>query len=118
MSHDASPTWSGFNYQGKIALFHVLKEIGVILGQDTEYCFDGYKLIVEQHEDFDIEGPNGYISFHQVKAINNDNFGKYENALLEMILNINSFNQEEVVGKLHTWKRISMPGDESFNEKL
>lgn len=118
MSHDASPTWSGFNYQGKIALFHVLKEIGEMLGQDPDFCFNDYKLIVEQHEDFDIEGPDGYISFHQVKAINNNSFSTYSNALLEMILNVNSFNQEEVIGKLHTWKRITIPEDEPFNEKL
>ena len=108
MSHDASPTWSGFNYQGKVALFHSLGEIKKNLLNDETYNFNGYNLLVENHEDFDIESPDGFVSFHQVKAINKCTFGTYENALLAMALQLDNKVFIKVNGYLHTWRKISL----------
>jgi len=118
MSHDASATWSGFNYQGKVALYHTLTLIKRKLDEREEYDFSGYELILENHEDFDIKGPDGFISFHQVKAINQTAFSTYENALFAMLLQLDNLANSSVVGYLHTWKPLNWQGDVDFEQKL
>ena len=63
--NDAIPTWSGFNYQGKIMLFYILKLMNQINKEE-----DGrvYSVNLEEIEDFCILRDSEYISFHQVKA--------------------------------------------------
>lgn len=63
--NDAIPTWSGFNYQGKIMLFYVLKLINQINKEKDERV---YAVNLEEIEDFCILCDSEYISFHQVKA--------------------------------------------------
>jgi hypothetical protein len=116
MSHDASATWSGFNYQGKIALYHSLKLIVEKLSNNQS--LNNYEVVLENHEDFDINGPNGFESFHQVKAINKTAFSTYENALLAMLLQLDSTQNSTVIGYLHTWRPLNWTGTESFNLKL
>lgn len=118
MSHDASATWSGFNYQGKVALYHTLTLINRKLQTDNNYNFNGFELILENHEDFDIKGTDGFISFHQVKAINKSAFNTYENALFAMILQLDNPRHTSVEGYLHTWKSLNWNGQATFEEKL
>lgn len=118
MSHDASATWSGFNYQGKIALYHVLKIICEKKTIDIGYDFSDYSLILENNEDFDIRGPGGFESFHQVKAINNTALSTYENALFAMMLQLVQPRYNNVTGYFHTWKSINWTGSRSFETKL
>lgn len=118
MSHDASATWSGFNYQGKVALYHTLTLINNQLNGNAAFDFSGYELILENHEDFDIKGPSGFISFHQVKAINQTAFSIYENALFAMLLQLDSPHHVGVTGYLHTWKPLKWNSTASFEEKL
>ena len=63
--NDAIPTWSGFNYQGKVMLLYILKLINQISKEE-----DGrvYSVNLEEIEDFCILRDSEYISFHQVKA--------------------------------------------------
>ena len=63
--NDAIPTWSGFNYQGKVMLLYILKLINQISKEE-----DGrvYSVNLEEIEDFCILRDFEYISFHQVKA--------------------------------------------------
>jgi hypothetical protein len=68
------------NYQGKVALYHTLTFIRQKLLVNVNFDFSDYELILENHEDFDIKGPNGFISFHQVKAINKTAFSSYKDA--------------------------------------
>ncbi|WP_057831455.1 ABC-three component system protein [Colwellia sp. TT2012] len=116
MSHDASATWSGFNYQGKIALYHSLKLIVEKLRSNNS--LNDYELVLENHEDFDIKGPNGFESFHQVKAINQTAFSIYEDALLAMLLQLDSPQYSTVTGYLHTWRPLRWNGNDSFHLKL
>ncbi|MCF6258096.1 MAG: hypothetical protein L3J98_14305 [Gammaproteobacteria bacterium] len=118
MSHDASATWSGFNYQGKVAIYHTLSLIYAKHDEDVNFDLSGYELILENHEDFDIKGPNGFKSFHQVKAINQTAFSTYENALFSMLLQLDAPVHETVNGYLHTWKPLNWNGDDSFEQKL
>lgn len=63
--NDATPTWSGFNYQGKVMLFHIMKLINqIVKNKDTR----AYSVEIERIEDFCIICDSEYISFHQVKA--------------------------------------------------
>jgi len=118
MSHDASATWSGFNYQGKVALYHTLTLIKQKLLVNVNFDFSDYELILENHEDFDIKGPNGFISFHQVKAINKTAFSSYKDALFAMLLQLDSPAHSSVFGYLHTWKVLRWNGGDSFDQKL
>jgi hypothetical protein len=120
MSHDASATWSGFNYQGKVALYHSLTLINNKLNENVTFDFSGYELILESHEDFDIKGPSGFISFHQVKAINQTALSTYQNALFAMLLQLDSPLHSAVQGYLHTWKPLRWIDirTASFEEKL
>ncbi len=61
VSNTAIPSWSGFVYQGKVALYHVLR-----LLCDNKDC--DYALQLDSLEDFTIKNENTFISLHQVKA--------------------------------------------------
>lgn len=102
MAFDASPSWSGFNYQGKVALYHVLR---LINEQPVDTDFSNYSLMLEDTEDFEIRKNGIPISFHQVKAYNSSSYGKYSEALLEITLEL--YKQPSVNGKIHTWKNIN-----------
>lgn len=102
MSYDASPSWSGFNYQGKVALYYALKCINSEL---IEKDFSGYSLMLEDNEDFEIIIDNVSSSFHQVKAYEKSTYSNYSNALLELTLELSK--HPNVTGKIHTWKIIN-----------
>ncbi|WP_394166286.1 ABC-three component system protein [Photobacterium piscicola] len=102
MAFDASPSWSGFNYQGKVALYYVLSLINAdTVGTD----FSDRDLMLEDTEDFEILCNGNSVSIHQVKAYNSSSYGKYSDALLEITLEL--YKQPRVIGKIHTWKQIN-----------
>lgn len=106
MSFDASPSWSGFNYQGKVALYYSLKCINE---ESIEKDFSNYSLMLENNEDFEIIIDNAPISFHQVKAYEKSSYSKYSDALLEITLELSK--NPNVIGKIHTWKVINFKSD-------
>ncbi|MBR7737210.1 ABC-three component system protein [Acinetobacter nosocomialis] len=101
MAFDASPSWSGFNYQGKVALYYALKCIN---SESIEKDFSNYNLMLEDNEDFEIVIDKTPVSFHQVKAYNESSYSKYSDALLEITLELSK--NLNVIGKIHTWKEI------------
>ncbi|MRA04855.1 hypothetical protein F4T82_14295 [Acinetobacter lwoffii] len=103
MSFDASPSWSGFNYQGKVALYYALKCINSESIDDKD--LHDYSLMLEDNEDFEIIVDKIPISFHQVKAYNETSYSNYSNALLEITLELSK--NANVIGKIHTWKKIN-----------
>lgn len=58
--HSAISTWSGFVYQGKVALYHCLK---LINADDS-----GFELQLDSTDDFAIYKGDKLISAYQVKA--------------------------------------------------
>lgn len=77
--HSAADTWSGFIYQGKVALYHVLKLI------NEKDSIDGLHLQLDSLEDFAIirydENDNIIpISLHQVKAMKSNLYSSYQEA--------------------------------------
>ena len=70
----AIPAWSGFVYQGKVALYHAISLLQD--GNDANY------LKVETLEDFVIhDRKNNVISLHQVKTMQSGYRSAYESAL-------------------------------------
>ena len=63
--NDAIPTWSGFNYQGKMMLLYVLELINQI-AKDKNKDIGTYSVELEKTEDFCIICNSEYRSFHQV----------------------------------------------------
>lgn len=116
MAHDASATWSGFNYQGKVALFHTLYHINEKLSENPDFDFSGYNLTLEHHEDFEISNSDVLISCHQVKAHKDPAFSNYRNALLEMALELRNYS--EVRGFFHTWQEITLPDGKGLEEAI
>lgn len=102
MAFDASPSWSGFNYQGKVALYYTLKQINALPVQSD---FSKFCLVLEDNEDFEIRDNGTFVSFHQVKAYNTSSYSKYSDALLEITLELSK--KPNVLGKIHTWKQVN-----------
>lgn len=77
LPHTAATIWSGFIYQGLIALVHVLK----LITEDKTGKAD-YALQLDSIDDFAIlDGNNNIISIHQVKARKSVNFSVYQEAI-------------------------------------
>lgn len=82
--HTAIPTWSGFVYQGKVALYHVIK-----LLVDDNTC--QYSLQLDYGEDFNIlDGQSQIISLHQVKAYKECLLSAYGDAFMKLQAKANS----------------------------
>lgn len=75
----AADSWSGFIYQGKVALYHVLK-----LLIDDNHSVD-YQLQLDSLEDFAIVDANIQpITLHQVKALKSNLYSSYEEAFRKL----------------------------------
>ena len=100
--HDATPTWSGFIYQGEVAIYLALHKICELRdeGLPQEVIKSEYRLEVEKGEDIAIVKVNGnyrqYLSIHQVKNQKDTSIYKYKNPLIQLML-------EKVFGKREAW---------------
>lgn len=113
MAFDASPSWSGFNYQGKVALYYSLKTInGKPLGEN----YSNVNLMLENIEDFEIIEGGVVKTIHQVKAYNTESYSKYENALLEIALEL--YKNSHTKGFIHTWKEINFGKNKELKDAL
>lgn len=74
--HTAAATWSGFIYQGKVALYHVLHLL------NTDSNFLDYSLQLDSLEDFAITklvgGEITPVTLHQVKAMKSSLYSSYK----------------------------------------
>ena len=78
LPHTAVPTWSGFIYQGRVALYHVLK----LLNEKTEQELNTLYIQIDSIEDFAIitydDNVVTPLTIHQVKAVNSHLYSTYE----------------------------------------
>jgi len=68
---NATASWSGYVYQGKVGILVALKNMSELFAADTsciETNLEGWSLTFETFEDFDIKSPDGVFSRHQVKV--------------------------------------------------
>lgn len=74
--HTAISTWSGFVYQGKLALYHCLKLMNI--NYDDHRVL---KLQLESQDDFAIFRDQQCLSMHQVKAYKETRFSAYQKGI-------------------------------------
>ncbi|MDP3944823.1 MAG: hypothetical protein Q8Q51_02910 [Lutibacter sp.] len=91
--HSAADTWNGFIYQGKVALYHVLK---LINDKDST---DGLHLQLDSLEDFAIVRYENRepkpITLHQVKAVKSHYYSKYKEAFKKLEQRKDNFPSDE-----------------------
>lgn len=97
--HSAISTWSGFVYQGKVALYHCLK---LIDDGDNEF-----ELQLDSTDDFAIYKNNILISAHQVKA----KIGNKRNAYIEALDKAATIELDRIPGTKRYF-HISQPIDD------
>jgi len=70
LEYDATPSWSGYNYQGKVALYVVLDKICELYSTGNTADISNFYLELEWLEDFSVKqiitGASVYKSIHQV----------------------------------------------------
>ena len=86
---DATFSWSGYSYQGKIGMFIVLKKLNDYQDNDLENDFNDWSIEFEWLEDFSIKQRNIYQSLHQVKTLKSTNINSYTDAIQQTIDNSN-----------------------------
>lgn len=115
-THDATPSWSGYTYQGKIAIFHALSILHEKFSQDAKSCFDDYCLEIEWEQDFSIKNGSFYDSIHQVKAYSNPIYSKLKSAIIDpkgkKCLKNSLENNPDSIGYIHVWQQIMLSSSE------
>lgn len=111
--HDATPTWSGFIYQGEIALYLAVKktcELRDENGLDMEEIGTNYMIEVENCEDIAIvhklDDTKEYLSIHQVKNQRDTTIGKYRSPLVQLMLE-KGFYTEKNLGRPNAFLHVS-----------
>lgn len=126
--HDAVPTWSGFIYQGEIAIYLAVKKICDLKGEGNivdENAISKYQIEVENCEDIAIvlleEEKKQYISIHQVKNQKDKNISKYRSPLVQLMLE-KAYFEKNNLGKpmayLHVSNRINDKSGNVIGENL
>ena len=118
-NQDASSKWSGYNYQGKVALYVALYLINnpEHLSKTEEENWNTFALEIEGLEDFCILKNNEYISIHQVKAYESSNsISNFKNALWGL-LGKTIEHQSIQKSCLHTLSKVKQLRDRTEDNK-
>jgi hypothetical protein len=88
--HDATPSWNGFIYQGKVGLYVCLKIIldklqTIPTDEVVTQFLESYSIEYEWIEDFSIKVNNVYESLHQVKHKAGTDFGSHISAIVTIL---------------------------------
>src|SRR5690625_2482689 len=112
----ASSSWSGFIYQGKVAIYTVLKYLNHYYPRLEE--IKKYELEIEYLEDFSIVKEDKHVSLHQVKAKPKTNtIGSYNEANLNLLGKLAKYPTVEEVN-LHTAVEIKPFDKEGLRKGL
>lgn len=112
----ASSSWSGFIYQGKVAVYTVLKYLNHYYPKIEG--IKKYELEIEYLEDFSIIKDGNHISLHQVKAKPETNtIGSYNEANLNLLGKLAKYPTVEEVN-LHTAVEIKPFDKKTLREGL
>ena len=126
--HDATPSWNGFIYQGKVGLYVCLKIILKKLqtsptNEELTDFLESYSIEYEWIEDFSIKVNNVYESLHQVKHKAGTAFSSHISAIVtilnrkQKILSETDFNKyikfdiadkDVLLAKIHTTFNLMM----------
>ena len=106
---DATPSWNGYNYQGKVGLYVCLENILIEArkGVDTP----SFALFLSEHhieyewiEDFAIKKNDTYLSLHQVKHKGENNFKDHIEAIATILYRKNAVLSDTDIFKYFTIK--------------
>ncbi|MEZ9526687.1 hypothetical protein AB4243_21265, partial [Enterovibrio norvegicus] len=88
--HDATPSWNGYNYQGKIGLYVCLENI--LTEAKNSIDTPSFSLFLDEHhieyewiEDFSIKKNDKYLSLHQVKNKQENKFNDHIEAIATIL---------------------------------
>ena len=107
--HDASHSWSGYAYQGKVGIFVLLKHLNAYHGNQPDIHFHDWKLEFEWLEDFSIMQGDRYISIHQVKTLKDTNIGAYESAISQVLCNAWAEYTYQITPSFHVSSNVRNP---------
>jgi hypothetical protein len=115
-THNAIPSWSGYDYQGKVAIYWVMYLINQMDITDT--LLSEYSLEIEHLEDFTINIKGNPHTIHQVKSYQDKTtIGSYKEAILEMMGKCAKYNTIAEM-HLHTCCSIVVPEKEVLKTTL
>ncbi len=123
--HDAVPTWSGFLYQGQIAVYLAVRQICELdkLGKKEEA--NHYTIEMEKCEDiavvYEENGCRQYLSIHQVKNQADRNIGEYKSPLMQLMMEKgfcwkNGYGVPDAY--LHVSQQILINDGKTFEKKM
>ncbi|MGK4118325.1 ABC-three component system protein [Lysinibacillus capsici] len=106
---DATHSWNGFCYQGKVAIIAVIDYM--INSISNIELINQYSLEFEYLEDFSILENGDYVQIHQVKSYGVDSLSNYRDAIW-LLLGKSVYDKYKTIKKayLHTAERIESNG--------
>jgi hypothetical protein len=107
--HDATPSWNGYNYQGKVGLYvclaNILKEAQTGVDVPTFDVFlNEHHLEYEWIEDFAIKKNDDYLSLHQVKHKGENKFSDHVEAISTILYRKNGVMSDADIFKYFKFK--------------
>lgn len=107
--HDATPSWNGYNYQGKVGLYVCLENILAEARKGVNVT--SFELFLREHhieyewiEDFAIKKKDTYLSLHQVKHQGENNFQNHVEAIATILYRKNAVLSDTDIFKYFTFK--------------
>ncbi|WP_342602824.1 ABC-three component system protein [Peribacillus sp. FSL E2-0159] len=115
-THNAASSWSGYDYQGKVAIYWVLYLINKMDLNDNNIT--DFSLEIEHLEDFTIKYTGNPHSIHQVKSYQDKTtISAYKEAILELMGKCAKYGSITSM-HLHTCCSIDVPKKENLKKLL
>jgi hypothetical protein len=115
-THSAVPTWSGFDYQGQVSIYWVMKQLNRMDLSNVKLI--DYELQIESLEDFSINHKGYPVTIHQVKAYQDKaTFGKYKRAIHDLLGKCAKYSGINLC-YLHTCHSFVIPEKSIFKTEL
>lgn len=108
--HDAVPTWSGFLYQGQVAVYLAVKKIYELEAEEKKKEVNYYSIEMEKCEDIAVvyegEECKQYESIHQVKNCEKKGINDYRSPLIQLMLE-KGFCKENSYGEAEAYLHVA-----------
>lgn len=121
--HDATPSWNGYNYQGKVGLYVCLENILSQARKGVDAT--SFVLFLNEHhieyewiEDFAIKKNDTYLSLHQVKHKGKNNFNDHVEAILTILYRKNGVLPDTDIFKYFTFKSRNKGDVDTIKESI
>lgn len=111
--HDATPTWSGYIYQGYMAAYLAIVSINDLMNRkiSKNEIKSRYYIEMEYTEDIAIAKDNNFISIHQIKNMKSNYISAYRDAIMQLMLEKGFYKQGNISPRayLHVSEKIDEP---------